>query len=83
MLSQSTAIHFHGRELPNDQDDVPFITQAPVKPGESYTDEFHRPETQARTSTPRTMTRRSRSEAGFWVPSSSSPDARGRRIGWC
>jgi FtsP/CotA-like multicopper oxidase with cupredoxin domain len=40
MLSQSTAIHFHGRELPNDQDDMPFITQAPVKPGESYTDEF-------------------------------------------
>ena len=40
MLSQSTAIHFHGLELPNDQDGVPFITQAPVKPGESYTDEF-------------------------------------------
>jgi FtsP/CotA-like multicopper oxidase with cupredoxin domain len=33
MLSQSTAIHFHGLELPNDQDGVPFITQAPVKPG--------------------------------------------------
>ncbi|HUR95118.1 MAG TPA: multicopper oxidase domain-containing protein [Gemmatimonadales bacterium] len=39
-LSQSTAIHFHGLELPNDQDGVPFVTQPPVKPGESYTYEF-------------------------------------------
>ena len=39
-LSESTAIHFHGLELPNDQDGVPFITQPPVKPGESYTYEF-------------------------------------------
>jgi len=39
-LSQSTAIHFHGLELPNDQDGVPFIPQPPVKPGDSYTYEF-------------------------------------------
>jgi len=39
-LAQSTSIHFHGVELPNDQDGVPFITQPPVKPGESYTYEF-------------------------------------------
>jgi manganese oxidase len=39
-LPQSTAIHFHGLELPNDQDGVPFITQPPVKPGESFTYEF-------------------------------------------
>ena len=39
-LSQSTSIHFHGLELPNDQDGVPYITQPPVKPGESYTYEF-------------------------------------------
>jgi FtsP/CotA-like multicopper oxidase with cupredoxin domain len=43
-LTQSTAIHFHGLELPNDQDGVPFITQPPVKPGESYTYEFTAPE---------------------------------------
>ncbi len=43
-LSQSTAIHFHGLELPNDQDGVPFITQPPVKPGDSYTYEFTVPE---------------------------------------
>ena len=39
-LSESTSIHFHGLEVPNDQDGVPFITQPPVKPGESYTYEF-------------------------------------------
>ena len=39
-LEESTAIHFHGLEVPNDQDGVPFITQPPVKPGESYTYEF-------------------------------------------
>jgi FtsP/CotA-like multicopper oxidase with cupredoxin domain len=35
-LPESTAIHFHGLELPNDQDGVPFITQPPVKPGASW-----------------------------------------------
>ncbi len=39
-LEESTAIHFHGVELPNDQDGVPFITQPPVKSGTSYTYEF-------------------------------------------
>ena len=39
-LPESTAIHFHGLELPNDQDGVPFITQPPIKPGETFTYEF-------------------------------------------
>ena len=43
-LTQSTAIHFHGMELPNEMDGVPFITQPPVKPGERYTYEFTIPE---------------------------------------
>ena len=43
-LTQSTAIHFHGLELPNNMDGVPFITQPPVKPGESFTYEFTAPE---------------------------------------
>ena len=43
-LTQSTAIHFHGMELPNDMDGVPFITQPPVKPGESFTYEFTIPD---------------------------------------
>ena len=39
-LTQSTAMHFHGLELPNDVDGVPFITQPVIKPGESRTMEF-------------------------------------------
>ena len=39
-LPESTVIHFHGVEVPNDQDGVPFITQPPIKPGETYTYEF-------------------------------------------
>jgi FtsP/CotA-like multicopper oxidase with cupredoxin domain len=39
-LDESTSVHFHGLELPNNQDGVPFITQPPIKPGQSYTYEF-------------------------------------------
>jgi manganese oxidase len=39
-LDESTVVHFHGVEVPNDQDGVPFITQPPIKPGQSYTYEF-------------------------------------------
>lgn len=39
-LPESTVIHFHGLEVPNEVDGVPFITQPPVKPGQSYTYEF-------------------------------------------
>ena len=39
-LPESTAIHFHGLELPNAMDGVPFLTQPPVKPGQTYTYEF-------------------------------------------
>ncbi|HEX2779754.1 MAG TPA: copper oxidase [Gemmatimonadaceae bacterium] len=42
-LPESTVVHFHGVELPNDQDGVPFITQPPIKPGQSYTYEFTAP----------------------------------------
>ncbi len=39
-LDESTSIHFHGLELPNSQDGVTFITQPPIKPGQTYTYEF-------------------------------------------
>ena len=39
-LPQSTAIHFHGIEVPNAMDGVPDVTQPPVKPGEQFTYEF-------------------------------------------
>jgi FtsP/CotA-like multicopper oxidase with cupredoxin domain len=39
-LPESTSVHFHGLEIPIDQDGVPFITQPPIKPGASYSYEF-------------------------------------------
>jgi len=39
-LPQSTAIHFHGIETPNAMDGVPYITQDPVLPGQTFTYEF-------------------------------------------
>jgi len=42
-LPESTAIHFHGLEVPNAQDGMPFVTQPPIKPGASFTYEFDVP----------------------------------------
>jgi FtsP/CotA-like multicopper oxidase with cupredoxin domain len=39
-LPQSTALHFHGVLVPNNMDGVPFVTQPPIKPGQSFTYEF-------------------------------------------
>ncbi len=39
-MPQSTVIHWHGLVLPNSQDGVPFLTQPPIKPGETFTYEF-------------------------------------------
>ncbi|MDQ2784083.1 MAG: multicopper oxidase domain-containing protein [Chloroflexota bacterium] len=39
-LDEATAIHYHGLVIPNAMDGVPFITQPPVNPGESFTYEF-------------------------------------------
>ncbi|MDQ2914413.1 MAG: copper oxidase [Chloroflexota bacterium] len=39
-LADSTAVHWHGQRIVNAQDGVPFITQPPIKPGETYTYEF-------------------------------------------
>lgn len=39
-MSESTGIHFHGLDVPNDIDGVPFITQPPIEPGQTYVYEF-------------------------------------------
>ena len=39
-MPQSTAVHWHGLMVPNAMDGVPGITQAPIKPGETFTYEF-------------------------------------------
>lgn len=39
-LDQSTSVHWHGQRVPNSQDGMPFLTQPPIKPGETFTYEF-------------------------------------------
>jgi FtsP/CotA-like multicopper oxidase with cupredoxin domain len=39
-LADSTAVHWHGLRIPNPMDGVPFITQPPIKPHETFTYEF-------------------------------------------
>jgi FtsP/CotA-like multicopper oxidase with cupredoxin domain len=39
-LDESTGIHFHGQDVPNPMDGVPFITQPPIMPGGSFSYEF-------------------------------------------
>jgi manganese oxidase len=39
-LPESTSMHWHGLEIPIEQDGVPYISQKPVAPGEKYTYEF-------------------------------------------
>ena len=43
-LTEHTAIHWHGIRLQNAMDGVPYMTQAPVKPGESFAYEFTPPD---------------------------------------
>lgn len=39
-MNESTAIHWHGVHTPNPMDGVPFVTQPPIKPGQTFTYEF-------------------------------------------
>ena len=39
-LPQSTTVHFHGIEVPNAMDGVPYITQPPILPGKTFTYSF-------------------------------------------
>ena len=39
-LPESTTPHWHGLEIPIDQDGVPYISQKPIPPGATYTYEF-------------------------------------------
>ncbi len=43
-LSQETTIHWHGIRLDNAMDGVPYLTQAPIKPGETFDYEFTCPD---------------------------------------
>ncbi|HMI52896.1 MAG TPA: copper oxidase [Candidatus Saccharimonadales bacterium] len=39
-LPESTSMHWHGIELPIEQDGVPYISHKPIAPGETYVYEF-------------------------------------------
>ena len=39
-LPESTTVHWHGLEVPIEMDGVPYISQKPVPPGQSFTYEF-------------------------------------------
>ena len=43
-LDEDTTVHWHGIRLPNAMDGVPGLTQAPIKPGESFAYEFTPPD---------------------------------------
>lgn len=43
-LSQATTVHWHGVRVPNAMDGVPFLTQKPIAPGETFTYEFDVPD---------------------------------------
>ncbi len=44
-LPEPTTIHWHGLVIPNDQDGVPELTQAPILPGATFTYDFTLPDT--------------------------------------
>jgi FtsP/CotA-like multicopper oxidase with cupredoxin domain len=44
-LGETTGIHFHGQQLPNNMDGVPHITQDPIQPGASVNDGISGPQT--------------------------------------
>lgn len=43
-LDQLSTVHWHGLRVPNPMDGVPFVTQAPVAPGQSFRYEFELPD---------------------------------------
>ncbi|MGQ7791237.1 multicopper oxidase family protein [Faunimonas sp. B44] len=43
--NEHISVHWHGIRLPNDQDGVPYVTQEPVRPGESFDYAFVPPDT--------------------------------------
>lgn len=40
LLKENTAMHWHGVIVPNRYDGVPYLTQMPIKPGETYVYKF-------------------------------------------
>lgn len=43
-LAQDTTVHWHGLRIPHAMDGVPYLTQAPVRPGERFAYAFEAPD---------------------------------------
>jgi FtsP/CotA-like multicopper oxidase with cupredoxin domain len=43
-LTEATTVHHHGIRLPNAMDGVPYLTQKPIAPGETFVYEFNVPD---------------------------------------
>jgi FtsP/CotA-like multicopper oxidase with cupredoxin domain len=43
-LDEETTVHSHGLRMPNAMDGVPYVTQKPIAPGETFTYEFDVPD---------------------------------------
>ena len=72
-LNETTGVHFHGVEFDDFfQDGVPFVTQQPIIPGETFTYEFMAEQRRARSCTTRTTTPPTRSAVGCSGRSSST-----------
>ncbi len=43
-LAEATTVHWHGIRVPNKMDGVPYLTQKPIEPGETFSYEFDLPD---------------------------------------
>jgi FtsP/CotA-like multicopper oxidase with cupredoxin domain len=43
-LAEATTVHWHGVRVPNPMDGVPYVTQKPIAPGETFAYEFRVPD---------------------------------------
>jgi FtsP/CotA-like multicopper oxidase with cupredoxin domain len=83
-LDQDTTIHWHGVRLPNAMDGVPGLTQAPIRPGESFVYEFTPPDAGTFWYHPHanSLEQLGRGLAGALIVEESSPVAVDRDLAW-
>ena len=83
-LDQDTTVHWHGVRLPNAMDGVPGLTQAPIRPGESFVYEFTPPDAGTFWYHPHanSLEQLGRGLAGALIVEESSPVAVDRDLVW-
>ena len=83
-LDEETTVHWHGIRPPNAMDGVPGLTQAPIKPGESFTYEFTPPDAGTFWYHPHTnsLQQIGRGLAGLLIVEEKTPVAVDRDMAW-